>query len=256
MKRAFSLIELLLVVMVIAMLAGILFPVIAASKGQGSLTVALSQMKQLGTAVAAYAGDADCNMPPSTNYEAPESSPSRLWAPILEPYEKNTRVFIAPASDGQFATNWSERSLMTVGMNSASAYKKDGCEEGQTDSTGCQGFTQVASFDKADNPASVALFAVTPGGPLEKHYLGYEFNPYNGQPVADDLAASPPLCADRDLVKELPLPAELLEPVYARYVANGHGNGQTPVIFADGRAKNFSASKIQSGKSGIVWRFR
>lgn len=256
MRRGFSIIELLLVILVIVTLAGILFPVIAASKGQGSLTVALSQMKQLGTSVAAYAGDADGNMPPSTNYEAPESSPSRFWAPILLGYGIDKRMFVAPRSDGQYAATWSERSLMTVGMNAASAYKRDGCKEGMKDSTGCQGFTEVASFDKADNPAAVALFAVTPGGPLDKRYLGYEFNPYNGQPIEGDMKASPPLCADRDLVKEIPLPAEVLEPVYARYVANGKGAGQTPVVFADGRAKNFSAAKIQGGKSGIVWRFR
>ena len=61
---------------------------------------------------------------------------------------------------------------------------------------------------------------------------------------------------DRDLVKEMPLPAELLQPVYARYAANGRGAGRTPVVFADGSAKNFSAKQIQGGKSGVVWRFR
>ena len=46
-----------------------------------------------------------------------------------------------------------------------------------------------------------------------------------------------------------------LKPIYARYGANGSDAGMTPVIFADGQAKMFTAKYIKNARQ-IIWRFR
>lgn len=59
MKRAFTLIELLVVIAIIAILAAILFPVFAQAKTAAKKTSAISNQKQLGTAIQIYMGDFD-----------------------------------------------------------------------------------------------------------------------------------------------------------------------------------------------------
>jgi prepilin-type N-terminal cleavage/methylation domain-containing protein len=57
--RAFSLVELLVVVAIIALLAGILFPVFASARRSAYRTTAASNLKQIGTGVALYCQDYD-----------------------------------------------------------------------------------------------------------------------------------------------------------------------------------------------------
>ena len=63
MKKAFTLIELLVVIAIIAILAAILFPVFAQAKAAAKKTSALSNQKQIGTAMMLYMGDADDTYP-------------------------------------------------------------------------------------------------------------------------------------------------------------------------------------------------
>ena len=64
-RRAFTLIELLVVVAIVAILAALLFPVFAQAKRAAKTTQTLSNLRQLGTAFALYAADADDLLPPS-----------------------------------------------------------------------------------------------------------------------------------------------------------------------------------------------
>ncbi len=57
--RAFTLVELLVVIAVIAILAAILFPVFAQAKAAAKKTLVLSNFKQIGTAMIMYSGDND-----------------------------------------------------------------------------------------------------------------------------------------------------------------------------------------------------
>lgn len=62
-RKAFTLIELLVVIAIIAILAAILFPVFAQAKEAAKKTQDLSNVKQLGVAIAMYANDNEDLMP-------------------------------------------------------------------------------------------------------------------------------------------------------------------------------------------------
>src|SRR6266513_4962070 len=59
----FTLIELLVVIAIISVLAAILFPVFAKSRASARKTTALSNLKQIGAALAMYTADYDEHLP-------------------------------------------------------------------------------------------------------------------------------------------------------------------------------------------------
>lgn len=66
-RRGFTLVELLVVITIIAVLAGILFPVFQRAKAAAGDTVTLSNLKQLGTASTLYLADWDDVFPLTTD---------------------------------------------------------------------------------------------------------------------------------------------------------------------------------------------
>src|SRR5437879_6040384 len=69
-RAGFTLIELLVVIAIIAILAAILFPVFAMAREKARQTSCLSNARQMGTALMAYAQDYDENIP-GTGYAYP-----------------------------------------------------------------------------------------------------------------------------------------------------------------------------------------
>ncbi len=256
--RGFTIIELLVVIAIIAVLAAILFPIFARAKESAVRTTALSNCKQLGLGLKMYLDDHDDKFLPSTNYGFPDSSPNKMWQNGLIGYAKSKPLFVAPGSEGTFAEEWGDRGNMSIGYSSATAIdKSQGCSEEKSDTSGCLAFKTAAEFDKSEDLTKIALLAVTPNGKTENNYRGYEFSPYNGAPNVEKPQFSPPLVSDRDLVKEMStLPADALKPIYCRYMSTGKDEGFTPVVFADGHAKDYDAKSISDGGSGIIWRFR
>src|SRR5687767_3255055 len=61
--RGFTLIELLVVIAIIAILAGILFPTFASSREKARQIACISNLKQIGSALALYAHDSDGSYP-------------------------------------------------------------------------------------------------------------------------------------------------------------------------------------------------
>jgi len=255
MRRAFTLFELLMVIAIIALLAGILFPVIATVKGSASASTALSQMREIGRAVSLYANDQDGRLPMSANYGAPQAK-GRLWTTGVQTYAKSEAIFTAPTSEGKFAKSWAERGTATIGLNSSTAFNANGCRPNEQDMAGCQAFAEALSLDGLASSTS-ALLACTPGGDTEKGYRGFEFNPYNGTPNLEKPKQTPPLVSDRDLVAALEgFPGDQLKPIFARYGSTGKDDGRTPIVFADGSGKSFSAKQLAGKNSGIIWQLR
>jgi len=100
-RKAFTLIELLVVIAIIAILASILFPVFAQAKIAGKKTVSMSNMRQVGTAVALYLGDNDDTTPPLYYYDAnnlqiASTQGFYYWPVLVLPYTKNEDIFLCP----------------------------------------------------------------------------------------------------------------------------------------------------------------
>ena len=107
MKRAFTLIELLVVIAIIAILAAILFPVFAQAKKSAKAIASLSNLKQIGTGMKIYSGDADDAYP--TYGSDPNMRGGCIpggewvtaaggWAYLIYPYTKNGDINSVPAS--------------------------------------------------------------------------------------------------------------------------------------------------------------
>jgi prepilin-type N-terminal cleavage/methylation domain-containing protein len=125
MKHAFTLIELLIVIAIIAILAAILFPVFAQAKEAAKRTADLNNAKQIGLANKLYLADHDDVMPLfyAYNSEPPSGQDAHKGTEILLfPYLKSREIFRSPldiggpylsidpglvANGGSFPTYWS-----------------------------------------------------------------------------------------------------------------------------------------------------
>ncbi|MDR3706701.1 MAG: DUF1559 domain-containing protein [Capsulimonadaceae bacterium] len=90
--KAFTLIELLIVIAIIAILAAILFPVFATAREKARQSACLSNLKQIGLAYTQYEQDYDETVPCGDNKDGYGSG----WAGQIYPYVKSTQVFLCP----------------------------------------------------------------------------------------------------------------------------------------------------------------
>ena len=89
--KAFSLVELLVVVAVIGLLTGIAFPAIQGGMGKAKLSQDLSNLRQIGQGILLYAGENQGNLPPTSCLGEPS------WIGALKPYlgEQYERIRIS-----------------------------------------------------------------------------------------------------------------------------------------------------------------
>jgi prepilin-type N-terminal cleavage/methylation domain-containing protein len=99
----FTLIELLVVIATVALLAAILLPVYAQSRAKARTTQAMSNIRQLGTALHLYTQDYDERLPHRSPLERWEGYDifffgmrPRLLPEILKPYIKDAGVWYSP----------------------------------------------------------------------------------------------------------------------------------------------------------------
>jgi prepilin-type N-terminal cleavage/methylation domain-containing protein len=91
--RAFTLVELLVVIAVIAILASLALPALSSARGKGQATVCLGQHRQLSLALQLYADDSEDRLPynfgASGTREAIDSGRFNNWATSLLDWEVN-----------------------------------------------------------------------------------------------------------------------------------------------------------------------
>jgi prepilin-type N-terminal cleavage/methylation domain-containing protein len=96
----FTLVELLVVIAVLAILAGILFPVFAKARSRARVSTALSNLRQIGTALHMYTADYDEHLPnrwPRFEYKVFFwRVEGRDLPSLLKPYVKNSAVWYSP----------------------------------------------------------------------------------------------------------------------------------------------------------------
>ena len=100
-KKGFTLIELLVVIAIIAILAAILFPVFAQVREKARQTSCLSNLKNLGTAIALYTDDHHETFPmgrmPGDASQGAYTYPRCYWSANLFPYVKDWKMFYCPS---------------------------------------------------------------------------------------------------------------------------------------------------------------
>jgi prepilin-type N-terminal cleavage/methylation domain-containing protein/prepilin-type processing-associated H-X9-DG protein len=93
-KRGFTLIEILIVLCVIAILAGLLFPVFARVREGARRTTCLNNLKQIGMYMQMYAADNNGYLP---EINPPGVEITCAWADRMYPYVKKAELFECPS---------------------------------------------------------------------------------------------------------------------------------------------------------------
>jgi prepilin-type N-terminal cleavage/methylation domain-containing protein/prepilin-type processing-associated H-X9-DG protein len=102
-RKAFTLIELLIVIAIISLLTAILFPVFARAREQARKAACASNLRQIGMAVMQYVQDYDERYPMGRHYydswpTPPAGEADGFWFKLLQPYTKSMQVFVCPTA--------------------------------------------------------------------------------------------------------------------------------------------------------------
>jgi prepilin-type N-terminal cleavage/methylation domain-containing protein/prepilin-type processing-associated H-X9-DG protein len=84
MKRAFTLIEMLVVIAIIGILAGLLLPVLARAKGKGLDIKCISNLKQLGISLTMFADDHQSRLPSAERRPSTPVDPTNVQPRIVD----------------------------------------------------------------------------------------------------------------------------------------------------------------------------
>lgn len=95
----FTLVEILIVVGILALLAGLIFPVFSRARDSARTANCASNLKQIGLAFKLYVGDNRGFHPPAIVVYRPDCG----WAEQIYPYAKSTAIFSCPSDEfGEF----------------------------------------------------------------------------------------------------------------------------------------------------------
>lgn len=95
LKRAFTMVEILVVVAIIGLLAAILFPAFNRVRASGRRTTCASNLKQIGMAINLYAQDN--RFYPTLDFNAYSNGNCGAWADKVFPYVKAEKIFECPS---------------------------------------------------------------------------------------------------------------------------------------------------------------
>lgn len=121
-RRAFTLIELMIVIGILAILAALIFPVFARAKASAKQSACLSNLRQIGASMAMYMADYDDFFP--RGVDPVDKMRSQIWGgypgwqsqipympylhEVLQPYIKSKELFHCPSDTGTLCidNNW------------------------------------------------------------------------------------------------------------------------------------------------------
>jgi prepilin-type N-terminal cleavage/methylation domain-containing protein len=253
-NRAFTLLEILLAIGIIALLAAILLPVIAGAKASGQVATATSNARQIVQAVLQYASDSDEKAVPSQIYATSDAN-RKIWPELLESYLKGNEILAAPGAEPVVSRKYPARGTISWGLNAETALNRRGCSaSGHADQT-CAGYREALSLESIGG--TFVMLATTPAGPTSENYCGFEFEPNNGAVRLEPESRTPPLISDRDMVKLLPtVPCVAMRPVFGRYGSTGRDDGRAVMGLSDGSVKVGTVKQVLSGVLKLDWRPR
>ncbi len=158
--RGFTLIELLVVIAIIAILAAILFPVFAQAREKARATACISNLKQVGLALAMYKQDYDetnVNEWPWAGYNLFDWD--HTYQEMINPYVKNKQLFTCPSASTRTYVSQPDPTLnLQGGFSMAYLMNETGWSDWTTGYMG-QGITDA----QVEFPAEVVFVAEAMG---------------------------------------------------------------------------------------------
>lgn len=103
MRRAFSLVELMVSMAIICLVAAIIFPVYARTRARAASSACVSHLRQVGTAVAEYTMDFDATAPVAGAYVvwgSPHGRTGPGWYERIYLYVEDVATFRCPGNSG------------------------------------------------------------------------------------------------------------------------------------------------------------
>ena len=189
MKRAFTLVEFVVVVAIILILAAILFPAFSRTRCYAYPDRCQLNQKQVGLAFLQYAQDFESRFPPV-------ASRSSGWADLLQPYAKSWTIFncpstpmnLLPSTDYFFNGRLAGRRTIWVVSPGTTILVGDG-DDARPTSTELRRFPVVAFEDKKSpawrhHEGGNYLFADGHVGRIKPEHLGakVKWNPREASP--------------------------------------------------------------------------
>lgn len=266
-RSAFTLIELLVVIAIIAILAAILFPVFAQAKMAAKKTAALSQIKQLGTAVQIYLADYDDTYSKAQYWDQGTAfiDGFRMWSSelVIGPYTKNTQLLVSPGDNlkaldkAAFAsmTNATVRNKLTptsLMANAITPWSWGATIYGVANPLGLMpygteywgGYQGAVSATAVPNPSEMVLLANGKDGLIDKVW---GCGAWNQQEL--DWCYGPASDVDQQYVLDLLILATPTDPYYNAW---RQYSGSTPFVFADSSAKSLRPGQLREAKRWII----
>jgi prepilin-type N-terminal cleavage/methylation domain-containing protein len=148
---AFTLVEMLVVIAIIALLAALTVPALAAARRQGQRSGCLGNMRQIVIATRLFADNAESYPPAWIDSQT-------RWMDRIKPFlDKKSVVYLCPSDTRKIAVAWDPTIFLSYGMNTFNFGGQDAC------------FWYGVKVTRVARPSETIIFAdCTPG----KYYCG------------------------------------------------------------------------------------